>query len=217
MEVIVTVFIVSIVLGLMFVSLFLISSASKDLISVNAKYAGIMKGYFQLRKQLIAVYKSENVPYILKGGQKEDGDRLEFITAAPAVFQGVVEAQYQIKKDKNGANYLAYRELPYPGYKMPQNDENNDKGWEAFSKKITGLTIDYAKGGFWFKSWDEKNCPEKIRITLHYPERGIEKKFSFIVVPGLIEFKEIIKTGKENTENAEQKDKEQTTGNTEGN
>ncbi|MFH1452449.1 MAG: type II secretion system protein [Armatimonadota bacterium] len=189
LEVLVSLFIVAIVMGLVFTSLFLTTASSKDLIITGSRYNDLMKTYFQMRKQLLCLYESPNSDFILKElpTTQEKGDSLVFVTSEPSVFRGVVEAQYEIRKDKNKNQYLAYREMPYPGYKLQETGTEDKRGWTVLSGKITGLNIDYSSGNLWFTDWDKQSYPEKIRVTLYYKDGKIDKKFSFTVVPSVLD------------------------------
>lgn len=204
-EVMITVFIVALVLGLVFSTLYITALSSKSLMSKSKRYSDIMKVYFQMREQLISLYKSGNSPYMLKGspGAQEKSDSLYLITAAPSIVRGVTEVQYEMKKDEKGNTYLAYRELPYPGHKTADTSGQNDKNWEVLSKKITGLKLDYAKGNLWFTEWDKEEPPEAVRVTLYYNEEGIEQKFTFSAVPGTVELEQVLSGENKTTENTE--------------
>jgi len=178
LEIVITVFLASIVLVLGFTSLYLSSSSSTDRRLSLYKEREQAKIFSMIRNQLLSLYSSSRRNASLEGlkGIEERNDELHFFTASPLYNNGIVEAGYSIVANEDGNKYLAYREFPYVS-----KDKFQEGKWTKISGIIDGMTIEYEESGMRFREWKNTELPEKIRITLY----SKDDYFSFSVVPGI--------------------------------
>jgi prepilin-type N-terminal cleavage/methylation domain-containing protein len=178
LEVVVTVFLVSIVLTLGFSSLFFSARFSTDQRLRQYKEREFARIYAQMRRQFLCIYASDSVEESLEGikGMEERKDEIRFLTASPVFGGGVVEAEYFVVAREDGSHYLAYSEFPYAG-KM-----DFEGGREVeISGIIDGLKVEYGSGEQVFEQWKDKEAPEKIIVTLY----SQKDEFRFTAVPGI--------------------------------
>ncbi|MFH0801203.1 MAG: type II secretion system protein [bacterium] len=178
LEVVITVFLVSIVMTLGFASLFFSARFSTDQRLRQYKEREFAKIYTQMRRQLLCLYSAPLRDKSFEGikGLEEKKDQLLFLTASPIFGSGVVEAGYSVVARDDGSHYLGYREFPFAG-----SNGFQEVKWMEISAIIDGIKVEYGSGEQIFDEWKDQEVPEKIRVTLY----SKEEDFSFTVVPGL--------------------------------
>lgn len=182
-EVLITLGLTAIVLGLAYSSLYYTFKASGATRERLKEEFELMRVYSQLRQELLSLYISPHRKNSLVGkkGAEEKRAEIHFLTAAPILNSGVAEAGLKIEQDRETNRYfLAYEEFPFPG-----RDDFLQGEFYKLSDLITGLEIEYMEREDKFLEWDRPDLPEKIRITLWYVSGKNDENFSFVVKPGL--------------------------------
>ncbi len=188
-ELVVTLAIVSIVIGLSLSALVYSSRGTKEASSVTSRDFEMMRVYSQMRTQLISLYKSPHFKksFIEKNENEPKLDSIRFFTTSSAGGSGTVEAFYSIVKGENDEKYLAYYEYPMTRdmEKAEADGENKEEIPIVFSSRIKGMTISCESGGEQTKPWEKDEIPEIIKITLYYEIQKQEETFEFSVKPAI--------------------------------
>jgi prepilin-type N-terminal cleavage/methylation domain-containing protein len=193
-EILITVALALMVIGLTFTSFYYSARASRQArINTNVDFE-LMKLYAQMRQQMLNMYVPRDQSAPLKGRKTKDEhcDELYFFTSSPVVGKGVVEASYAIKKTEEGTPFLAYRELLCRN--RIEMDEGNDiaipsdlpeEQWRKLSNGIQGLSVTYMEKEKVSDEWSENKLPQQVVVSLWYTADKEERNFSFCVTPGL--------------------------------
>jgi len=196
LEVMLTVGLALMVIGLTFTTLYYSAKASREArINTNVDFE-LMKIYAQMRQQLLNMYIPRDQSAPVKGRKTKDEhrDELYFFTASPVMGKGIVEAAYAIKGGDTGTPYLAYREFACQArLQVEESDDNpaikqlQEEKWRTLSPGIRGLSLQFTEKEAITEEWDTNRVPQKIEVTLWYTADREDRGVSFTVTPGLYE------------------------------
>lgn len=189
-ELIVTLGIAMIVIGLALTAMTYGISGYREITENNHRDAELMQQYPQMRRQLLTAISYDRYTTNMIGTKgefpKEDSIRF-FTTTSREGRQSYVEAYYSIESDKDGKPHLAYHEYPFSRdlEKCDNDGTFHEEESIQLSDMITGMSIKYESGGNLVDSWRKKELPQKVMVTFYYEFDHHEETFTFSVTPAI--------------------------------